>query len=121
VAHSERQAAFVSAATNEVRTLLATFCLYSEPRPTGKVREETKRTHYLEALNGEARRLSHSGENVPANGLDGRPANHECAADRTVNLQVAQRSSSDATALQAGLFIAKSFPVCFPMGKQFRL
>jgi len=63
---SERRASFVSSVTHELRTPLTTFKLYSEMLAEGMVRDEEKRSSYLQTLTKEADRLTHLVENVLA-------------------------------------------------------
>ena len=60
----ERRADFVSAVTHELRTPLTTFRMYTEMLADGMVRDEAKRTKYLDTLRRESIRLSHLVENV---------------------------------------------------------
>lgn len=61
---SERRAAFVSAVTHELRTLLTTFRLYLEMLAHDVVAGEEQRKSYLDTLHLEANRLMHLVENV---------------------------------------------------------
>ncbi|MBX7102958.1 MAG: HAMP domain-containing histidine kinase [Gemmataceae bacterium] len=54
---SERRFRFVSAVTHELRTPLTTLRLYLDMLTSGLVRDEAKKTEYLNTLHGEADRL----------------------------------------------------------------
>jgi len=62
---SERRATFVSSATHELRTPLATLQLSTDMRADGMGQEESQRHLYCETLRREADRLVHLVENVP--------------------------------------------------------
>jgi signal transduction histidine kinase len=62
---SERRATFVSSATCELRTPLATLQLSTDMRADGMGQEESKRHLYCETLRREADRPGHQVENVP--------------------------------------------------------
>jgi len=64
VSLSERRADFVSAVTHELRTPLTTLRMYTELLSTGRVKDETSRSEYLDTMHAEAVRLSHLVENV---------------------------------------------------------
>ncbi|MCL4732050.1 MAG: HAMP domain-containing histidine kinase, partial [Planctomycetes bacterium] len=64
VSLSERRADFVSAVTHELRTPLTTLRMYTELLATGRVKDDTSRSQYLDTMHAEAVRLSHLVENV---------------------------------------------------------
>jgi signal transduction histidine kinase len=61
---SERRIRFVSAVTHELRTPLTTLRLYLDMLLGGLVRDEPRRSEYLQTLHGEAERLSRLVGNV---------------------------------------------------------
>lgn len=84
LALSERRGAFVSAVTHELRTPLTTFRMYTEMLERGMVRDEAKRSRYLNTMRTEADRLSHLVENVLAYARLERGS----AASRATNVKV---------------------------------
>jgi signal transduction histidine kinase len=61
---SERRFRFVSAVTHELRTPLTTLRLYLDMLTGGMVREEERKSEYIQTLHGEAERLSRLVANV---------------------------------------------------------
>jgi len=90
MALSERRRGFVSAVTHEMRTPLTTFRLYTEMLSEGMVRDEGKRSAYLERMRTEADRLGHLVENVLAYaGLESGRTQRQ--VERTVAAEVVAR------------------------------
>ena len=103
LALSERRAAFVSAVTHELRTPLTAFRLYTDLLANHVEVAPAKRTHYVDTLRHEARRLQHLVENVLAYARLERGRRVALESVRVEALLERIREPLDQRAAQAGL------------------